>query len=119
MTNKDVQSALQKYSGAADTASSYGSVGVSEYPIYGPKARRPEPAPSPGRGGGGQYDSRIYPEIYGPDVELIPGTKPGSGKHKSDDPNDPTYEFNPDLQKAFPTEGPPKPFLTDFSAFQR
>ncbi len=121
MTNKDVQSALQKYAGVNDTASSYQSVGVSEYPIYGPKARQPEPSPAPGSGRGkdGKHDSRNYPEIYGPDVELIPGTKPQSNKHKSDDTSDPTYEFNPDLQKAFPTSGPPQPFLTNFSAFQR
>lgn len=119
MTNKDVQSALQKYAGTADTASKYESTGVSEYPIYGPKARPPEPKPAPGPGGDGRHDSRIYPDIYGPDVELIPGTKPRSNKHKSDDTSDPIYEFNPDLQKAFPTSGPPQPFLTDFSGFQR
>ncbi len=119
MTNKDVQSALQKYAGVNDTASKYESVGVSEYPIYGPRARAPEPAPAHGRGGHGQRDTRSYPEIYGPDVELVPGMKPRSGKNRSDDTSDPTYEFNPDLQKAFPTEGPPKPFLTDFSGFQR
>jgi len=65
------------------------------------------------------YDSRIYPDIYGPDVELVPGTKPRSNKHKSDDTSDPSYDFNPDLQKAFPTSGPPQPFLNDFSGFQR
>ena len=119
MTNKDVQSALQKYGGVSDTASSYSTVGVSEYPIYGPKARPPEPSTEPGRGGGGKYDSRVYPDIYGPDVELVPGTKPRSNKHKSDDTSDPSYDFNPDLQKAFPTSGPPQPFLTDFSGFQR
>lgn len=119
MTNKDVQSALQKYAGTADTASSYESVGVSEYPIYGPTAKKPEPEPKPKPGGDGKDDSRSYPDIYGPDVELVPGTKPKSNKHKSDDPDDPTYEFNPDLQKAFPTSGPPQPFLTDFAPFQR
>lgn len=119
MTNKDVQSSLQKYAGVPDTASSYESVGVSEYPIYGPKTRPPEPSPGPGRGGGGKHDSRTYPDIYGPDVELIPGTKPRSNKHKSDDTSDPSYDFNPDLQKAFPTSGPPQPFLNDFSGFQR
>ncbi len=118
MTNKDVQSALQKYAGTADTASAYKSVGVSDYPIYGPKTRPPEPSPEPSPGGGGKHDSRIYPDIYGPDVELVPGTKPRSNKHKSDDTSDPTYDFNPDLQKAFPTSGPPQPFLTDFSRLQ-
>ena len=119
MTNKDVQSAMQKYAGVNDKDSSYESVGVSEYPIYGPKARQPEPSPEPGRGGDTKHDSRNYPDIYGPDVELVPGTKPRSNKHKSDDTSDPSYDFNPDLQKAFPTSGPPQPFMTDFSSFQR
>jgi hypothetical protein len=120
MTNKDVQSALQKYAGSTDTSSAHKPTAVSQYHIYGPKAKAPEPESEPTPGGGtGKNDSRAYPDIYGPDVELVPGTKPSSGKHKSDDTSDPIYEFNPDLQKAFPTDGPPKPFLTDFSRFQR
>ena len=42
-----------------------------------------------------------------------------SGKVISDEP--PPYEsheFNPDLAKAFPMDGPPQPFLTDFSRIQ-
>jgi hypothetical protein len=120
MTNKDVQSALQKYEGASDRPASYETTSVSEYPIYGPKANPPEPATERIPGDGGTpYDSKLYPDIYGPDVELIPGTKPKSNKQSSDDTSDPTYEFNPDLQKAFPTSGPPQPFLNDFTPFQR
>lgn len=118
MTNADVQSALQKYGGVNDTESSYKPVGVSDYPIYGPKAKPPEPSTGPSKGSAEKNDSRIYPDIYGPDVELVPGTKPRGGKHKSDDTSDSAYEFNPDLQKAFPTSGPPQPFLTNFSKFQ-
>jgi hypothetical protein len=120
MTNKDVQSALQKYAGTQDKPPSYQSVGVSDYPIYGPKADPPEPSTERIPGDGGTpYDSKIYPDIYGPDVELVPGMKPRSKKQSSDDTSDPTYDFNPDLQKAFPTSGPPQPFLNDFAPFQR
>lgn len=122
MTNKDVQSAMQKYGGTSDKDPAHESVSVSEYPIYGPTAKKPAPEPKPNAGGDGKDDSRMYPDIYGPDVELVPGTKPkpgSGGKHKSDDTSDPSYEFNPDLQKAFPTSGPPQPFLTDFAPFQR
>jgi hypothetical protein len=34
-------------------------------------------------------------------------------------PQDKTLEFNPDLAKAFPVDGPPQPFLTDFSKIQQ
>ncbi len=122
MTNADVQSALQKYAGVSETPSKYNSAGVSEYPIYGPTAKPPKPEPSGGgrSGRGRRTDGGTYPEIYGPDVELIPGTKPSKpGKHSSDDTSDSTYEFNPDLAKAFPTSGPPQPYLTDFSKLER
>ena len=33
-------------------------------------------------------------------------------------PADMAHEFNPDLAKAFPVDGPPQPFLTDFSRIQ-
>uniref|UniRef100_A0A6C0DQI9 Uncharacterized protein n=1 Tax=viral metagenome TaxID=1070528 RepID=A0A6C0DQI9_9ZZZZ len=33
-------------------------------------------------------------------------------------PADRTYEFNPDLARTFPVDGPPQPFLTDFSNIQ-
>ena len=117
MTNKDVQTQLKKHEGATDRPSTHDTASVSEYPIYGPTATKPEPSPSPGSGKS-NTDTRPYPDIYGPDVQLVPGMKPRSNKHHSDDTSDPTYEFNPDLQKAFPTEGPPQPFLTDFSRFQ-
>ena len=34
-------------------------------------------------------------------------------------PQDKTLEFNVDLAKAFPVDGPPQPFLTDFSKIQQ
>jgi hypothetical protein len=43
----------------------------------------------------------------------------GSGKEISDQPPSfQSHEFNPDLAKAFPVDGPPQPFLTDFSKIQ-
>jgi hypothetical protein len=120
MTNADVKSALQKYAGETDTPQKYDSTGVSEYPIYGPTIKHPPVEPST-EGGGSKNKTKpsgVYPDIYGPDVELIPGTKPRDPKHKSDDTSDSTYDFNPDLSKAFPTSGPPQPYLTDFSGFQ-
>jgi len=51
---------------------------------------------------------------------MEPGKKCSTGaKHSSDDVSDCTYDYNPDLQKAFPTSGPPQPFLTNFSGFQK
>jgi hypothetical protein len=95
-------------------------------PIYGPL------------GGGIDPDaaSRIhtsttggdYPQIYGPDVVSTPGTNTiGSGSSgkgttsglvSSDQVDQPTYEFNPDLKNAFPYDGPPQPFLTNFKKIQ-
>ncbi len=122
MTNADVRSALQKYGGPDPPKKDKSDV-VSKTPIYGPKVDEPVPTT--------KNDSKdpkskkttptqsVYPDIYGPDVELVPGTKPQNPKHVSDDTSGPTYEFNPDLQKAFPTSGPPEPYLTDFSKFQK
>ena len=58
-------------------------------------------------------------DIYGPDVVAAPGEKIKHAKHESDRVDDDTYDYNPDLQHAFPTNGPPQPFLTDFSKIQR
>lgn len=102
-------------------AKTHGEQAPSELPLYGPNATAPPPEPSgtsPSSKGSGSSGG-TYPMIYGPDAILAPGTKPPSGKTSSDDTSDPTYEFNPDLKKAFPTEGPPQPFLTDFSKFQK
>ena len=91
-----------------------------EQPIYGPKAPVVvHPSPSPGGGGGG--NGGIYPDIYGPEYEGVPGSACNkSGKHTSDgDKCDEAYQFNPNFQKAFPSSGEPQPFLTDFSMIQK
>lgn len=81
-----------------------------------------------------------YPDIYGPEITPVPGKSSEKynefgkgkevhsekynefGKQVSDfvDPNEPTYQFNPDFKKAFPHDkNEPQPFLSDFSKFQR
>lgn len=118
MTNKDLVSALQTH--GTPEAKKKSKDEPSELEIYGPKAEKVLPTKSTSGKSSGSDTSGSYPDIYGPDVPLVPGTKTKSmpGKHTSDEVDDETYDFNPDLQKAFPTEGPPQPFLTDFSKFQ-
>ena len=71
-----------------------------------------------------------YPDIYGPEITPVPGKGKEvhsekyneHGKQVSDfvDPNELTYQFNPDFKKAFPHDkNEPQPFLSDFSKFQR
>lgn len=117
MTNKDVMSAIQKY--GTETPSKDKKKSPVEAPIMGPKAEPPvDPKPTSGNGKTDK-SSGVYPDIYGPDVVSPPGTKPKSSKHESDNVEDDTYDYNPDLQKAFPTSGPPQPFLGSFAAFQK
>lgn len=117
MTNKDMMSALQKY-GSKEEKKTKQTKPV-EAPIYGPKAEAPvDPNPTSGNGTNGK-GSGTYPDIYGPDIVAPPGSIPKSGKHESDNVTDETYDYNPDLKKAFPTSGPPQPFLGSFAAFQK
>lgn len=119
MTNKDLISALQTH-GTKDPSKPKKDT-PSEAPIYGPKAQPPPPPPAPTKGNSNGKDGQgsTYPEIYGPEYQGVPGMKQKNPKHESDDTSDETYDYNPDLQKAFPTSGPPQPFLTDFSRFQK
>lgn len=118
MTNKDMMSKLQTY-GTKDESKKNDT--PSQAPIYGPRAEQPTaPAPTASNGkGAANNGSGTYPEIYGPEYQGVPGMKQKNPKHESDDTSDETYDYNPDLQKAFPTSGPPQPFLTDFSRFQK
>ena len=116
MTNKDVISAIQKYGTKDDKKEK--KTNPQQAPIYGPKAEpveHPSPTKPSSKGNGTTGE---YPDIYGPDVVAAPGEKIKNAKHESDNLDDSTYDYNPDLQKAFPTSGPPQPFLTDFSKFQ-
>ena len=120
MTNKDLMSALKNYGTEDSKKDTKKPATPEEAPIYGPKVApvvQPSPTTPPSKSG--SNSSSVYPEIYGPDVAAIPGEKVLSAKHESDNLNDDTYDYNPDLAKAFPTSGPPQPFLTDFSRFQK
>ena len=123
MTNSDLISTLKTFGDKNDTSKKKATTPI-EAPIYGPRTselEHPKPTVAPG-----SSDSGVYPDIYGPEYQGVPGStrkksdnKKISGKHESDgDRDEDVYQFNPDLQKAFPTDGPPQPFLTDFSKFQ-
>ena len=110
MANDDVLSVLQTY--GTDSGSS-NETRASKRPIYGPQASEPpEPPPEESQSTSRNSTSGEYPNIYGPDVYMIPGTKPG-GKDE-----DSYFTINTDLAKAFPTDCAPQPFLTSFSKFQ-
>lgn len=111
-------SALKKYGTQDDKKTKKES--PTEAPIYGPKVEPPSKQPSPTiPSSKSNTSTSTYPEIYGPDVVASPGEKVKTAKHESDKLDDDTYDYNPDLAKAFPTSGPPQPFLTDFSRFQK
>ena len=112
MTNSDVLTALKQYGVDTEENKKDTKNKIPSESIYGPKgimSEEPEPNLS--------LDSNskaIYPHIYGPDVPLVPGKKVET--QDGDSGND----YNIDLAKAFPrADGPPQPFLTDFSSFQR
>lgn len=108
MTNKDVLTALKGF-GVEDNLE---KTSQKSAPIYGPKTEEVvEPEPDPNEEDGDD-STRKYPDIFGPDVVASPGSK--NIKQSEDGDND----YNIDLQKAFPTNGPPQPFLTNFSKFQ-
>ncbi len=109
-----------------DTLKTFGTKGtkksksVNQESIYGPMTTKAEePKPTSGKKGVDD-DTNVYPDIYGPEITPIPGSKVcKKGKHESDCADNEAYQFNPDFDKAFPhEEGEPQPFLTDFSKFQ-
>jgi hypothetical protein len=119
MTNKDLLEALSKFGEHKKDKSKATDV----EPIYGPKTEKvEEPKPTPGASKGGIDDKMVYPDIYGPEITPIPGKKvckKTPGQTASDCVDGEPYQFNPDLQKAFPNDGgDPQPFLTDFTKFQ-
>ena len=118
MTNSDLISTLKTFGDKGTKPKKKDPSTTNEMPLLGPKAPAIDPADRKKSGSGGSNTSGVYPEIYGPDIPKVPGTKHTAGKHMSDDTSDSTYEFNPDLKNAFPVEGPPQPFLTDFTKFQ-
>ena len=110
MTNDDLISTLKTFGDKGTKPKKKDPSTTNEMPLMGPKAPEIDPADKKkSSGSGGTNTSGVYPEIYGPDIPKIPGTNQVA---------DEAYEFNPDLKNAFPVEGPPQPFLTDFSKFQ-
>ena len=119
MTNADLISTLKTFGDKGTSPKKKDPSQSDHLQIMGPKASPIDPADrKPPSGSGGTNTSGVYPDIYGPDVAKIPGTTRPAGKHHSDDTSDEEYQYNPDLKNAFPVEGPPQPFLTDFSKFQ-
>ena len=118
MTNRDLLSALKEYGDKDPKKQKNDPSKKDELPIMGPKGEIDPADKKKKEASKGTNLSGTYPDIYGPDVPKIPGTKQTAGKSVSDEPNDETYQFNADLKNAFPVEGPPQPFLTDFSKFQ-
>jgi hypothetical protein len=114
MSNADVLTALKQY--GVDTNEDKKTEDKKKTPselIYGPKGvLSDEPSPNLDE----KTDSKaIYPNIYGPDIPLVPGKKV-----QTQDGNGDSNDYNIDLAKAFPrADGPPQPFLTNFSSFQR
>lgn len=110
MTNEDVLTALKEFGVDDDAPQKSGS---KKAPIYGPKTTEvEEPEPSANDEAELEDSSRKYPDIFGPDVVASPGSKNLS--YSEDEDND----YNIRLMDAFPTDGPPQPFLSDFSSFQ-
>ena len=116
MTNDQLISALSQF-GKEGTSPSSNTSSPSAQAIYGPSASPPPVPTNAGGSGSGKTVAGPYPQIFGPDVTSGPGTTGGSVS--SGGPADQTHEFNPDLAKAFPVDGPPQPFLTDFSKIQQ
>lgn len=122
MTNKDLMDTLKTFGEHGTSSKKNKTPGdTNELPVYGPKGVPSPPPPKPTPSSGGKSgDGSQYPEIYGPDIVLTPGKHSKNGKHESDTVTDSTYEFNPDLKNAFPTEtNEPQPYLNDFSKIQR
>lgn len=118
MTNKDLLDTLKTF---GEKGTKTKSKNVHQESIYGPKTEKvEEPKPTSGKSKHNEDDTNVYPDIYGPEITPIPGSKRcKSGKHESDCTSDEAYQFNPDFAKAFPRENnEPQPFLTDFSKFQ-
>lgn len=122
MTNKDLMNTLNEFEKDGTPPTKKNSEEV-----YGPKTVK-------GKSVLHDYETinsdtnevSAYPDIYGPEITPVPGKSSEKynefGKQVSDfvDPNEPTYQFNPDFKKAFPHDkNEPQPFLSDFSKFQR
>lgn len=116
MTNADVQSVVNTYGTTPQPAV---KKEITKQPIRGPEVDKSGVEAA----GKTKFHPRKpkaskYPEIYGPDLVMPPGTKPFE-KPAEETADDSYFGINPDLKKAFPTEGAPQPYLADFSKIQR
>jgi len=127
MTNKDLINTLSKRQREREHKGKKEEPEESELPIFGPKSggmAPPDPKP-PKPNGKHPRGYGEYPDIYGPESIMEPGTKPGQrkkpGEQASDDTSGCEMQFNVDLRSVFPTDGPqeaPQPFLGNFAPFQ-
>ena len=101
----EVEKAKKKIENAVDRLQIYGpgSGGMSSETSHAEKKKKSADT------------SGSYPQIYGPDSVLEPGAKPTYDVNTDDY----SYDVNPALKNAFPSDGPPQPFLANFSKFQR
>ncbi len=110
MSNADVLAALKEYGVDDEPPQKKGN--MAKNPILGPSAENPETDESLIQNN--RLTLSKYPKIYGPDKPLVPGVKPV----KVSDDDDSETDYNIYLQGMFPgADGPPQPFLTDFSKF--
>jgi len=113
MMNKDVVAAMKGF--GTEDKSSKKPQHDSYTPIYGPPSGGtddPKSTPSINKPSKTKAVG-TYPDIFGPEASMVPGTKPNKKSGEDSEP-----QFNPDFKKPFP-KGPdePQPFLTDFSKF--
>jgi hypothetical protein len=132
MTNKDLIDALKTF-GVDNSGQVKPKSPSKNQEIYGPglkESEKPPPKPLSDEDEAKKRAMRnTYPHIYGPEYQGAPGQsfeppslekteKPCSAASALEPVGEPYY-FNPDLQTSFPVTGPPQPFLTDFSKFQK
>ena len=128
MTNKDLIDTLKTF-GVDDSGQVKANSPVEKQEIYGPGLKDSEkPQPKPVSEEDKKNIRGSYPHIYGPEYVAVPGkafeppgfeqTEKPYSQSSTETENEPYY-FKPDFQKAFPVNGPPHPFLTDFSKFQK
>lgn len=116
MTNADVQSVVNTYGTSPEPST---KKEISKQPIRGPEVDKSVVyAAEKGKFHPKRPTAAKYPEIYGPDLVMPPGKKPFE-KPTEETGDDSYFGINPDLKAAFPTDGPPQPYLADFSKIQR
>jgi hypothetical protein len=126
MSNKDLIDTLKTY-GIDDYGEVKPKSRSSKQEIYGPGLKESEKAPPKPLSEEDIEKKKsirnLHPHIYGPEYVGVPGSSSSEAQSPyevSDGPKvEESYKFNPDFQNAFPVNGPPQPFLTDFSKFQK